>query len=196
MDPNGEKVIPLKAFQNSAYHGVYQKLSQTSTYQRLLSGYQDNTHDFTLDYSTEPTHKAGSNQMSYKKKGDLIIYAKANSKYYRPQGIEQSEIAMVQTLLHEAIHAVDGLAERETPYHDGFDQAAVLTGLMEYNEIYDLGYSNEDLEILSWSGLHDSVEYCTYIEHRAEINNRTFDEEDNYVKSRITILMLGADSDE
>ncbi len=196
MDPNGEKIIPLKAFVNSAYNKVFQSLSQTNTYQQLLSKYQDNTHDFVLDYSTKYTYKAGSNYMSYKIKDGKITYTKANSIYYRPEGIEQSEIAMVQTLLHEAIHAADGLTQRKTPYHDGFDQASVLAGLIEYNSTFNLGYSNEDLEILSWSGLQESVEYCDFIEHRAEKNNRTFDEEDSYVKSRITIITVGGDLDE
>ena len=66
VDPNGEKIIPLKAFVNSAYNKVFQSLSQTNTYQQLLSKYQDNTHDFVLDYSTKYTYKAGSNYMSYK----------------------------------------------------------------------------------------------------------------------------------
>lgn len=67
---------------------------------------------------------------------------------------------------------------------------------MEYNSTYNTGYSNEDLEILSWSGLQESVEYCGFIEQRAILNNRTFDEEDDFVKNRITAIMYGADLDE
>ena len=197
VDPNGEKVLPSAAFQDSKYYYVFKNLSQTNkTYQNLLSKYQDNSHDFVLDYSTEITNKAGSNQMSHKKIGDMITYTKADSRYYRPYGIEQSEIAMVQTLLHEAIHAVDGLTQRETPNHNGFDQASVFSGLKEYNSAFNLGYSDEDLEILSWSGLQESEEYHDFIKSRAKENNRTFDEEDRYVKSRITIIMMGADLNE
>ena len=197
VDPNGEKVLPSAAFQDSKYYYVFKNLSQTNkTYQNLLSKYQDDTHDFLLDYSTEVTHKAGSNQMSYNKTGNKITNTKASSKYYRPYGIEQSEIAMVQTLLHEAIHAVDGLTQRETPNHNGFDQASVFSGLKEYNSAFNLGYSDEDLEILSWSGLQESEEYHDFIKSRAKENNRTFDEEDRYVKSRITIIMMGADLNE
>lgn len=134
--------------------------------------------------------------MSYKKSGDMIIYTKANSTYYRFYGLEQSEIAMAKTLIHEAIHAVDGLTQRKTPNHNGFDQASVLAGLLEYNSAYNLGYSNEDLEILSWSGLQDSAEYTDFIKHRAETNNRSYEEEDSYVKSRITSITFGIDSDE
>lgn len=134
--------------------------------------------------------------MSYKKKGNLITYTIASSKYYRPNGNNQCEIGMVKTLLHEAVHAEDGLTKRETPFHDGFDQASVLAGLMEYNSMYNLGYSFEDLEILSWGGLQESMEYCGYIERRAEMNNRTIDEEEKYVKERREILMYGYDLDE
>ena len=197
MDPNGEKVLPTSAFQNSAYNRVFQKLSQTNkTYQSLISNYQDDSHDFILDYSTEYTNKAGGNQMSYQKVGNLITYTKANSKYYRPQGGDQCEIAMVKTLLHEAVHAKDGLTQRETPSHNGFDQSSVLAGLIEYNSTYELGYSTEELEILSWSGIEKSEEYKGFIEHRAAMNNRTFDEEDAYVKLGITILTYGGKLDE
>ena len=197
VDPNGDTIRPTAAFQNSTYYVVFQNLSQTNkTYQQILSKYQDNTHDFILDYSMKYTSKAGATQMSYKKKGNLITYTIASSKYYRPNGNNQCEIGMVKTLLHEAVHAEDGLTKRETPFHDGFDQASVLAGLMEYNSMYNLGYSFEDLEILSWGGLQESMEYCGYIERRAEINNRTIDEEEKYVKERREILMYGYDLDE
>jgi hypothetical protein len=40
------------------------------------------------------------------------------------------------------------------------------------------------------------MEYCGYIERRAEMNNRTIDEEEKYVKERREILMYGYDLDE
>ena len=46
VDPDGEKVLPTSAFQNSAYNKVYQNLSQTNnTYKQILSKYQDDTHE-------------------------------------------------------------------------------------------------------------------------------------------------------
>jgi RHS repeat-associated protein len=197
VDPNGEKVLPTSAFQNSAFNKVYQNLSQTNnTYKQIISGYQDDTHDFILDFSTEYGTVAGTNQMSYRKKGNLITHTTANSKYYRPVGGDQCEIAMAKTLLHEAIHAKDGLTQRKTPSHNGFDQASVLEGLIEYNSTYKLGYTNEELEILSWSGMQESEGYKEFIEHRAKMNGRTFDEEDNYVKVGITTLTYGGRLDE
>ena len=197
VDPNGEKVKPTLAFQNSAYNQVFQNLAETNTtYQRIISKYQDNNHDFILDYSTELTSKAGSNQMSYTIKAGKITYTKANSKYYRPNGGDQCEIAMVKTLLHEAVHAEDGLSRRKTPSHNGFDQSSVLSGLIEYNSTYNLGYSTEELEILSWSGLEESEEYKGFIERRATINKRTFEEEKNYVETANTLLMYGGSLDD
>ncbi len=197
VDPNGEKVKTTLAFQNSAYNQVFQNLAETNTtYQRIISKYQDNNHDFILDYSTELTSKAGSNQMSYTIKAGKITYTKANSKYYRPNGGDQCEIAMVKTLLHEAVHAEDGLSRRPPPSHNGFDQSSVLSGLIEYNSTYNLGYSTEELEILSWSGLEESKEYKDFIEHRATINNRTFEEEKNYVETANTLLIYGGSLDD
>ena len=197
FDVDGRKVLPTSAFRNSEYNRVFQKLYQTNkTYQNLLAEYQDDTHDFILDYSTECTYKAGTNQMSYIKAGNVITYTRANSKYYRPNGGEQCEIAMVKTLLHEAVHAKDGLTGTQTPFHNGFDQASVLAGLIEYNFTYELDYSTEELEILSWSGLEKSEKYKEFIERRAAMNNRTFEEEDTYVKVGMTTLMYGGRLDE
>ena len=139
--------------------------------------------------------KAGHTYWKHQTKGSDVSTT-ANTTYYRPNGMDQSEIGMVQTLLHEAIHAVDGLTPRKTPNHNGFDQASVLAGLMEYNSTYNLGYSNEDLEFLSWGGLQKSEEYRNYINNRAILNERTFEEEDTYVQSRITLIKFTTNIDD
>ena len=127
----------------------------------------------------------------------LLCFANLRiSRYIRIYGGDQSEIAMAKTLIHEAVHAFDGLTQRKTPNHDGFDQASVLAGLKEYNSMFNLGYSDEDLEILSWSGLQKSKEYKSFINSRAKENERSYDEEDTYVKTKMTILMFGTISDD
>ena len=62
--------------------------------------------------------------------------------------------------------------------------------------MFNLGYSDEDLEILSWSGLQKSKEYKSFINSRAKENERSYDEEDTYVKTKMTILMFGTISDD
>ena len=193
VDPNGDTLLPSAAFQASPYYMVYQNLNQTnSVYKRSVNQYQGANNNLYFDYKTEATEKAGHTHWIHRAKGtDVTVTAKTT--YYRPFGEDQTEIAMAKTLLHEAVHAEDGLSKRKTPSHDGFDQASVLAGLIEYNSTYNLGYSNEDLEILSWSGLQESIEYYDYIERRALKNNRTFDEEKRFVDNRIFDIIVGND---
>ena len=149
VDPNGDTLLPSAAFQASPYYMVYQNLNQTnSVYKRSVNQYQGANNNLYFDYKTEATEKAGHTDWFHRAKGtDITVTAKTT--YYRPFGEDQTEIAMAKTLLHEAVHAENGLSKRRTPFHDGFDQASVLAGLIEYNSTSNLGYSNEDLEILS-----------------------------------------------
>ena len=196
VDPNGDTLYPSVAFKGSPYYSIYQHLlASNTTYKRLVSGYQGERSHLRLDFSTVMVTKAGHIHWEHKTKGSDVSTT-ANTTYYRPNGMDQSEIGMVQTLLHEAIHAVDGLTPRKTPNHNGFDQASVLAGLMEYNSTYNLGYSNEDLEFLSWGGLQKSEEYRNYINNRAILNERTFEEEDTYVQSRITLIKFTTNIDD
>jgi hypothetical protein len=90
----------------------------------------------------------------------------------------QSEIGLVKTFLHEAVHARDVLNGISVPTnHAGFDQQAVLDGLIEYRDLHHLPYSNENLEAISWSGLSKSPEFEIYIQRQAENNNRTYNEQ-------------------
>ena len=190
MDLLGADILPTIAFANSSYYGTYQRLKKTNlTYQTLISGYQDESHNFHLDFSLDATTKSGTNQMKFLYLDGKVILTEAYSTYFRPYGREQSEIAQVKTLLHEAVHAYDGLSNRKTPNHTGFDRASIMEGLVEYNKTYNLGYSCEDLEILSWSGLQKSEEYGKYIEERTKSSGRSIDDEREFIEERITFLM-------
>ena len=196
VDPNGDTLSPSALFRQSSYFKVYQNLLQSNnTYKRLIADYQGERCHFYFDFSYEMTKRAGSTVWQHKTEGGKVSVT-THSTYYRPDGGDQSEIAMAKTLIHEAVHAFDGLTQRKTPNHDGFDQASVLAGLKEYNSIFNLGYSDEDLEILSWSGLQKSKEYKSFINSRAKENERSYDEEDTYVKTKMTILMFGTISDD
>ncbi|MBO2524592.1 MAG: hypothetical protein CW341_02655, partial [Bacteroidetes bacterium] len=189
-DPRGADILPSEAFINSSYYGVFQNLIKTnSTYQKLISDYKDGSNNFHLDYSPFASKIAGKNHMEIKKENDKIIIANAYSMYFRPNGLDQSEIAQVKTLLHEAVHAYDGFYGRKTPNHTGFDRISVMEGLKEYNKTYNLGYTEEDLEILSWSGLQESEEFGKYIEDRTKTSGRSFKAEQEFIEERITFLM-------
>lgn len=98
--------------------------------------------------------------------------------FYREKGSnEMSEIALAKTLIHEVAHAKiasDGNSSKEGQSHNYFATEAVLLvkeGLMEYNNANNLGYSESDLEALSWEGSHSSEGFKNYINDKAKTNN-------------------------
>jgi RHS repeat-associated protein len=185
VDPDGQRVIPTDRFNNSPYGNVYTKLSSNSVYQSITKSYSYSFTDhlyLDVDLSVTKTsygitvYKIGGN-------GKLSV----DATYY---GSKQTEIGMVKTLLHEAIHAEDIInGIKSDPNHNGFDRQTLFEGLKEYNSTNKLGYSNDDLEILSWSGLQDSKEFNTYINNRASQNNRTPEVERNSFQKELINLI-------
>jgi hypothetical protein len=56
-------------------------------------------------------------------------------------------------------------------------QSKIFKGLIEYNTENNLGYSNEQLEQLSWSGMTESKALKNYISRLAKKNMTTTEEE-------------------
>ncbi len=196
VDPEGEDIVPSNKFINSTYFIVFQKMTKNNVYKQLSSRFSnnDNKLNFHLDYNTNPfTSNAGRdgiNKSILIRENGIIISGDIFSEYGRPNGIEFSEIAKVQVLLHEIIHANNKLDNIQTPNHDGFDREKVLLGLIEYNETNNLGYSNDDLEILSWCGLTKSNEFKEYINSQSRKNGNSEEKEIQAFNIRLNLLLI------
>lgn len=121
---------------------------------------------------------------------DGKLHSNQANTYYDNSCVMQNEIGMVKTLLHEAIHAknaLDGILNPDN--HDGFDRATLLAGLKEHNETHSLGYSESDLEIISWSGLTKSKEFDSYLQERSNKSGNSKDQEFRNWKIEITKLI-------
>jgi hypothetical protein len=196
VDPNGEDVVPSNKFITSTYYAVFQKMQNNSVYKKLSSRFLDNnnTINFHLDYNANPfTSDAGRNGIDNSTlvwHDGIVVSGNVFSEYGRPNGIELSEIAKVQVLLHEIIHANNKLDNIKTPDHNDFDREKVLLGLIEYNETNNLGYSNDDLEILSWCGLTQSKDFTEYINSQAEKNGNSKEKEIQAFNIRLNLLLM------
>ena len=196
VDPNGEDVVPSNKFIASTYYAVFQKMQNNSVYKKLSSRFSDNnnTINFHLDYNANPfTSDAGRNGIDNSTlvwHDGIVVSGNVFSEYGRPNGIELSEIAKVQVLLHEIIHANNKLDNIKTPDHNDFDREKVLLGLIEYNETNNLGYSNDDLEILSWCGLTQSKDFTEYINSQAEKNGNSKEKEIQAFNIRLNLLLM------
>jgi hypothetical protein len=92
----------------------------------------------------------------------------------------RTEIGMAKTLIHEAIHAKIGLTNKDDDAnHNTFStyQSTMLSALKEYNTDNKLGFSDSQIEALSWEGAQKSDAFKTYINGIAEKNGTTYDQE-------------------
>jgi hypothetical protein len=93
---------------------------------------------------------------------------------------ERSEIGMAKTIIHEAIHSNIGITNKtEDQKHNVFSNKrnTLLTALKEYNTDNNLGYTPEQLDMLSWEGLHQSNAFKTHINDQAKVNGTTYEDE-------------------
>ena len=176
IDPDGRKVVPHNSFMNSQYGVVYEKLSSNSVYSSITSGYASSSvNNLHLDVNmNESGFAAGVCQVTNSVVNGIVVAVNAQTYYGEPNGRKQNEIGMVKTLLHESIHAknaLEGIPNLSS--HDGFNRETLLNGLKEYNSTNNLGYSDTDLETISWSGLENSKEFDSYIQNIAKQNGTT-----------------------
>jgi RHS repeat-associated protein len=196
VDYRGRDIVPSNSFIASTYYAIFQKMMTNEVYVQLAAPFSENnnTLNYHLDYNTNPfTTNAGRNGINNStliRRNGVVISGNIFSEYGRPEGRELSEIAKVQTLLHEIVHANNNLENIKTPNHDGFDRETVLRGLIEYNKTNELWYSNDDLETLSWCGLTESKEFKEFINRRSNKNNRSYDEEMHAFKVRLNTLLI------
>ena len=191
VDPDGRTIYhPGSEFMNR-YGTVYTNLKYNRVFQSLLSGYNSAHNDMRFtDYSEVDgakavCHSSGPN-ISTRTNGETTTQVIWDNYIMMNTEKMQSEIGLVKTFLHEAVHARDVLNGTSVPKnHAGFDQQAVFDGLIEYRDLHKLPYSNENLEAISWSGLSKSPEFEIYIQKQAEKNKRTYDEQ--YISWQIEV---------
>ena len=183
VDPDGRTIYPPDNAFMALYGTAYSKIQSNSVYISTISGYNNQFNDLRFNTNNTGafngvTSTCGVYQ-NYKINGKVVS---TQSFFETTIGLNpdnmQSEIGLVKTLLHEAVHAagnINGISQPEN--HEGFDRQTVLNGLIEYNDSYSLGFSFENLEAISWSGCQDSPEFRNYISERAAQNNITYDEQ-------------------
>lgn len=205
-DEDGRDIKPSKAFMASVYGKVYTNLSQNNkTYSGLVSKFSNSkVYNYTLNHgndanvtpgayaSTNGEGKTRRNPNGTKSMASIEMqttFSKSLLSYTRSAESETriaiqtytfTEIAMVNTILHEAIHAkiaVEG--KSESGKHDEFNEYhnKMVEGLKEYNAANKLGYTDSQIEDLAWTGTKDSKQFNAYITGLAKQNGTTNEEE-------------------
>jgi RHS repeat-associated protein len=102
---------------------------------------------------------------------------------------QRSEIGMAKTLIHEAVHAKIGVTNKnDDDDHNTFStyRNTLVTALKEYNTDNKLGFTDEQLDMLSWEGIHKSKAFKTHLQDLAKKNGTTYDAEYNKWNAEIT----------
>lgn len=209
IDPDGRDVIPSKEFLKSSYASIYKNLMKTNTvYKNILSKYSNSkSFNFYLDYGDKNV-SVGSNATTYsiktisiQKQGKKIIGKSINAveskSYYGKSALtannfEKSEITMVGTLVHEALHAKiattfsneDNNHTFFMNYHDTY-----LNALKEYNQDNNLGYTDQQLNDLVWEGSHKSKQFKDYVQKLSKANGNTYEEELKSYNERVSKII-------
>ena len=201
IDPNGMEIVASQTFLSSKWGKVYTKMyTSNSVYKDLLSKFSGTQTDynFKLYYGDEKLRSGvyattfHSTYEGYIGVNSDSYYTNSNSKLNKSQEIIEgdksfsvkysiSDIWMVNALFHEALHgriAGSGQLSKDQPNHDFHSEyrSKILVGLHEYNQENKLGFTNEQLEILSWDGLTPSNAFKNYITKNAADQKITYNE--------------------
>ncbi|MBK7817912.1 MAG: hypothetical protein IPJ60_10455 [Sphingobacteriaceae bacterium] len=195
---DGLEVIPLPNFQKSYLYKTFLKLkSSNSVYNDFLLDYDNPEHAFDFKLGVDD-QKVGSTryamtdfEVSKDGPGKSVVVGVIGNSYYlgipNDAGMEDratSEIFDVQTLLHEAGHAYLKALNQDDPKakgdsHENYSsiQRQTFTGLKEYSDENKLGYSDEDLENLSWTGIENSTAFDDMIKDKSTKSGLSMQEE-------------------
>ena len=208
IDPDGRLLEPQPSFISSPFGPLYQNLlDKNSTFNKILSRFKGNSDfNFRLFYGEEDKITDGATATTYsaqkintqKLNGKAIstnvVGVESNSYYGEKTAksedfgehtftiitFERTEIAMVKTLIHEAIHAqISTTSKKDDKNHNSFSkhQKVILEGLKEYNIDNDLGYKDEQLIQLSWEGMEKSSGFKDYINGKVVEKGTSYEEE-------------------
>lgn len=199
VDPDGREIVRSTAFLNSSYNTVFVKMTANSVFKKFTNIFSapatTANFNYNLGYQKEstvkdcPTCKDALAQTFQTPahifedyKGNVIAADVPTSFYWAPMtktfGESQknlTEMGQALNMLHEAGHA-NLIATGERADEKGL--AATLhndtvQGLNEYNTQNNLGYSKENIELISWYGLQLSPEYdkrfnLTGMDHKSD----------------------------
>lgn len=108
--------------------------------------------------------------------------------------VEFSEIAIAEIIIHEAAHAKvwsnkSNILKSDTD-HSLFNEyrSQIVEGLRDYNQQNNLGYTDAQLEDLSWVGTTASKQFGSHFEELAQKNGTTKEEEITQWRQRVSAV--------
>lgn len=199
IDPDGRDIKPSKAFLNSPYGAIYQNLYKyNSTYLKIVNKYNTSkVFNLALSFGDQgvPAGYSAWTTTSWKPSSSAPktpISAESNQAYAitpltsvvtsgnNTYTYERSEIGKARNIIHEGLHSYLGAKGiKEGDGHNTFNtyRSMMVDALKEYNTDNMLGYTDDQLNELSYVGTRGSKQFKGYIQGLADKNGTSYDDE-------------------
>ncbi|RZJ85776.1 MAG: RHS repeat-associated core domain-containing protein, partial [Chryseobacterium sp.] len=190
IDPDGNDVLPSKAFLNTPYGKAFQDLRKNnSSFQGAISRYENNKKFNLMLYANDAKVKAGgayalTNILSEKTSAptsfDTKAFYKTNTDIPSNSSYKISDLGVMVVVAHEAIHQKLAITSKnEDDSHNAYnsERRTLVSILTEYSNDNNLKLSTNDITVLSFSGQQDSKEFKKYMTDLSSTNKTSYKEE-------------------
>jgi hypothetical protein len=213
IDPDGRDITPSKAFLASAYGAIYRNLYNSNAEYRKLVGRYDNSKVFNLSltfgdagvpkgygaFTTTNTSASKSNPSKAVKAESKQAYAETTLSGTYSNGdktytYELSDIGKAMNIIHESLHSFVRLEKPnkgDDSTHTDFNEyrEKMVSTLKEYNNDNNLGYTDDQLNEVAFTGTRESSQFKTYIQGLADKNGTSYADELTAFSSRVSSIV-------
>jgi RHS repeat-associated protein len=210
IDPDGRDIKPSKAFLNSPYGAIYQNLyKNNSAYLKIVNKYNTSkVFNIALNFGDKGV-PAGynawttTNWKAYSSAPKTPVSAESNQAYAvtplttvvtngdNIYTYERTEISKARTIIHEGLHSyVSGRGLKEGDDHNTFNtyRSMMVDALKEYNADNKLGFTDDQLNELAYSGTKSSKQFKSYVQGLADKNGTSYDDELKGFDKRVSAM--------
>jgi hypothetical protein len=208
VDEDGNALKPSSAFSNSAYGRVYNNLLSNKAYLKIVGKYVNSSvnhinYNFNAGLSTTdamattktdrviPAHKASEKPINTYLSDQIYYGGHLTSSI----GSTLTEIGLARVIIHEGIHsyisAITGNMNQSKDHNTFMKyQNIMFDALKEYSTANNMGFTNDQLTDLSYSGLpENNSQFQNYIQGLADKNGTSYDTEKAAFISRISDMV-------
>jgi len=207
IDTDGRKLKPSESFLNSSYGVVYKKLLSNNAYMKIAGKYaKSNVNDIKYNFSSgncpsgyAATTITGKTITAHKSEKPISTYLSIQ-KYYEgsltsKEGSTITEIGMARQIIHEGVHSYISVVTGniyQSADHNTFMsyQSMIFDALKEYSTTNNMGFTDEQLIDLSYSGLpENNKQLHSYIQEFADKNGTNYQAEKEAFDKRVSDMV-------
>ena len=211
IDPDGKEIVPNANFKGTNYETVNDYLIASNlAYKKMLRGFADKDNkNFILNFGTnDNVIPKGMGGVTYYSRGTITktvnskrqtntVSAISTSDFVSTGSHNELTIWHLYIVVHEATHAAEvfesatwNMNYENRRQHNSYTNIREknISVWNELNTDLNLGLTNEDIGILSFSGAEESKAFNTYLTEKSNKNCTTVEQERAIFEERIVEL--------